>query len=42
LPSGTLGAPCIPFDKIQEMMNAQPDVPEGSPPNPMAANDQTI
>lgn len=41
LPSGT-GGPCLSFDKIQEMMNAQPDAPEVIPPNPATANEETI
>jgi hypothetical protein len=41
LPSGN-GAPCIPFDKIQEMMDAQPDAPEPIPANPAAANEEKI
>ena len=41
LPSGN-GGPCIPFDKIQEMMDAQPDAPEPIPANPAAANEETI
>jgi hypothetical protein len=41
LPSGT-GGPCIPFDKIQEMMSAQPDVPEVIPPNPATTKEEKI
>lgn len=41
LPSGS-GAACLPFDKIQEMMQAQPDAPESVPANPAAANEETI
>jgi hypothetical protein len=41
LPSGN-GVPCIPFDKIQEMMDAQPDAPEPIPANPAAANEEKI
>jgi hypothetical protein len=41
LPSGS-GGPCIPFDKIQEMMSAQPDVPEVIPANPAAVNEEKI
>jgi hypothetical protein len=41
LPSGN-GAPCIPFDKIQEMMDAQPDAPDPIPTNPATANEETI
>jgi hypothetical protein len=41
LPSGT-GGPCLPFDKIQEMMNTQPDAPEVVPPNPATANEEKI
>jgi hypothetical protein len=41
LPSGN-GAPCIPFDKIQEMMDAQPAEPEPIPANTAAANEEKI
>jgi len=41
LPSGSGGA-CLPFDKIQEMMKAQPDAPEVIPPNPATANEEKI
>jgi hypothetical protein len=41
LPSGN-GGPCLPFDKIQEMMEAQPDAPEAIPPNPATANEEKI
>jgi hypothetical protein len=41
LPSGN-GGPCIAFDKIQEMMDAQPDAPEPIPANPAAANQEKI
>jgi hypothetical protein len=41
LPSGS-GGPCIPFDKIQEMMSAQPDVPEVIPPNPATTKEEKI
>ena len=36
------GAPCIPLDKIQEMMDAQPVAPEPIPANPAAANEEKI
>ena len=41
LPSGN-GGSCIPFEQIQRMMDAQPDVPEVIPPNSAAANEETI
>jgi hypothetical protein len=41
LPSGT-GGPCLQFEKIQEMMNAQPDAPEVIPTNPATADEVKI
>jgi hypothetical protein len=41
LPSGN-GGPCLSFDKIQEMMDPQPDAPEPIPANPAAPNEETI
>jgi hypothetical protein len=37
LPSGD-GGPCLPLEKIQKMMKAQPDAPEFVPANSAAAN----
>lgn len=42
LPSATHGAPCIPFDEIQEMMKTQPDAPEVIPPNPATVDEEKI
>jgi hypothetical protein len=41
LPSGT-DAPCLSFDKIQQMMEAQPDAPEPIPANPAASHEEKI
>ena len=41
LPSGT-GGPCIPFDKIQKMMSAQPDASDPVPANPATVNEEKI
>ena len=41
LPSGN-GDECLSFDTIQKLMDAQPDLPEVIPPNPAAANEETI